>query len=131
MRIFAPSAANLLSPYTCGILRSAVLQHKNATVRVVVLNPGEPEAIAIAARHLDGSDDHRVQSLSVALAAVLERHSMTEADRDVEARIIDLTGLSLAQLSAIDDTVLGLALRRALENREDDDPPTYDWDASI
>lgn len=72
VRIFAPSAANLLSPHTCETLRESVLRHEKATVRVVVLDPGGSEAIAIASRHLDESDG-QVQSLPTALATTIER----------------------------------------------------------
>ncbi|MGW3351340.1 hypothetical protein ACWDA3_49265 [Nonomuraea rubra] len=73
VRVFAPSAANLLSPYVCETLRTSVLQRRDATVRVVVLDPGQEEAVRIARSQLDESDDHQLQSLPVALGAMLER----------------------------------------------------------
>lgn len=73
VRIFAPSAANLLSPYVCETLRTTVLRHPEATVRVVVMDPGQDDAVKIARRQLDEPDGHQVQSLPVALDAVLER----------------------------------------------------------
>jgi PHD/YefM family antitoxin component YafN of YafNO toxin-antitoxin module len=57
----------------CETLRTSVLQHRDATVRIVVLDPGQEEAIRIARSQLDESDDHQIQSLPVALEAMLER----------------------------------------------------------
>ncbi|NJP94259.1 hypothetical protein HCN51_33300 [Nonomuraea sp. FMUSA5-5] len=73
VRIFAPSAANLLTAQVCETLRTGVLRHPEATVRVVLLDPDEETAIRIARRQLDESDAHRTQTLPVALNAVLER----------------------------------------------------------
>ncbi|TYB69096.1 hypothetical protein FXF51_07535 [Nonomuraea sp. PA05] len=73
VRIFAPSAANLLSPYVCETLRTSVLRHPDARVRVVVLDLDRQDAIGIAREQLDESDDHQIQTLPVALGAVLER----------------------------------------------------------
>ncbi|MER6944782.1 hypothetical protein ABT294_12240 [Nonomuraea sp. NPDC000554] len=73
VRVFAPSAVNLLSPETCETLRTRVLRHKGGSVRIVTLDPEEPEAIRLASRQLDESVEHQLQSLPAALAITLER----------------------------------------------------------
>jgi FXSXX-COOH protein len=44
---------------------------------------------------------------------------MEATDRDGETGLIDVTGLSLSDLSELDDSVVANALRRVLENRCD------------
>ncbi|WP_030453042.1 hypothetical protein [Herbidospora cretacea] len=73
VRVFAPSAVNLLSPQTCELLRKTVLTRRNGSVRVVVLDPAETAAIAIAARQLDDSLEFPIQRLPQSLASTLER----------------------------------------------------------
>ena len=73
VRVFAPSAVNLLSADTCDVLRRTVLARKNGSVRVVVLDPEEKDALRLASRQLDDSLEFPVQRLPAALASTLER----------------------------------------------------------
>ncbi|WP_248962413.1 hypothetical protein [Sphaerisporangium perillae] len=73
VRVFAPSAVNLLSAHTCEILRTSVLSRKGGSVRVIILDPREHEAVQIASRQLDESVRFQVQSLPAALSATVER----------------------------------------------------------
>jgi hypothetical protein len=73
VRIFAPSAVNLLSAQTCEILRTTVLAREGGRVRVVVLDPDETAAVRLAARQLDDSLDYPVQGLPAALNSTMER----------------------------------------------------------
>ena len=73
LRVFAPSAVNLLSPQTCETLRTGLLSRKGGSVRVVILDPREPEAVRIASRQLDDSVRFQVQRLFAALESMIER----------------------------------------------------------
>lgn len=73
VRVFAPSAVNLLSAHTCDVLRRTVLARKGGSVRVVVLDPAEKEAVRLAARQLDEYLEFPVQRLPAALENTLER----------------------------------------------------------
>ncbi|HXC82602.1 MAG TPA: hypothetical protein VNV62_12205 [Trebonia sp.] len=46
---------------------------------------------------------------------------MEATDRDGDEGLLDVTGLSLSDLSKLDDSVVANALRRLLENRCDGD----------
>jgi FXSXX-COOH protein len=47
--------------------------------------------------------------------------TVEDVDPEEESALVDLTRVSLAQLSSLDNTVFGRALRRLIE--EADDPP--------
>lgn len=73
VRIFAPSAVNLLSAHACEILRTGVLNRKGGSLRVVILDQRESEAVRLASHQLDDSVRYRVQNLPAALATMTER----------------------------------------------------------
>jgi hypothetical protein len=73
VRVYAPSAVNLLSAETCDVLRRTVLARRNGSVRVVVLDPEEKDALRLAARQLDDSVEFPVQRLPASLESTLER----------------------------------------------------------
>ncbi|GAA1265902.1 hypothetical protein GCM10009677_17550 [Sphaerisporangium rubeum] len=73
VRIFAPSAVNLLSAHTCEVLRTSVLTRKGGSVRVIILDAREREAVSIASRQLDESVRFQVQRLPAALETMSER----------------------------------------------------------
>ncbi|GAB1817784.1 hypothetical protein [Herbidospora sp. RD11066] len=83
VRVFAPSAVNLLSPQTCELLRNTVLARRNGSVRVVVLDPAETGAIDLAARQLDDSLEFPIQRLPLSLTQ--ERLNLVEGWRIEEA----------------------------------------------
>lgn len=71
--VFAPSAANLLSPRTCHALRAKVLSRPDGSVRAVVLDPDQPEALRLAAQQLDDALDFPMQQLRPSLATTLQQ----------------------------------------------------------
>ncbi|MFF4414105.1 hypothetical protein ACFYY8_16345 [Streptosporangium sp. NPDC001559] len=73
VRVFAPSAVNLLSAQTCEILRNSVLRRENGRVRIVVLDPREEASVRQASRQLDESVEFPVQRLPAALETTMER----------------------------------------------------------
>lgn len=73
VRVFAPSAVNLLSAQTCEILRNGVLARENGSVRIVVLDPREKTAVRQTSRQLDESVEFPVQRLPAALETTTER----------------------------------------------------------
>ncbi|MDF5758552.1 hypothetical protein [Spongiactinospora sp. TRM90649] len=73
IRIFAPSAVNLLSATACEALRTGVLSRKGGSVRVAVLDPGQSDGIRIASRQLDEAVAFHVQSLAIDLAVMSKR----------------------------------------------------------
>ncbi|GAA2864064.1 hypothetical protein GCM10010517_23220 [Streptosporangium fragile] len=73
VRIFAPSAVNLLSAQTCELMRNTVLAREGGAVRIVVLDFKEKEAVRQASRQLDDSIEFPVQRLPAALDSVMER----------------------------------------------------------
>ncbi|GAA4573715.1 hypothetical protein [Planotetraspora kaengkrachanensis] len=73
IRVFAPSAVNLLSPHACEILRTSVLNRRGGSVRVVILDPRETEAVKIASRQLDQSVRYQIQNLPGALESMIDR----------------------------------------------------------
>ncbi|MGC5010390.1 hypothetical protein ACLQ2R_06455 [Streptosporangium sp. DT93] len=73
VRVFAPSAVNLLSAQTCEILRTTVLAREKGRVRIVVLDPAEKAAVRLAARQLDDSIEFPVQRLPASLEGTMER----------------------------------------------------------
>jgi hypothetical protein len=73
VRVFAPSAVNLLSAQTCEILRNTVLARKGGIVRVVILDRREEAAVRLASRQLDDSLEFPVQRLPAALHNTMER----------------------------------------------------------
>lgn len=81
--IFGPSAVNLLSSGNCDLLRSGPLARPDGTVRVVLLDPQETEAVALAARQLDESLDFPVHDLPTAIAQSAKQLSLMEAWKTV------------------------------------------------
>jgi hypothetical protein len=76
--IFAPTAINLLSAHNCELMRSKVLSKPDGTVKVVVLNPADSQAIALAVRQMDDSLDYPVQDFRDSLAATERQlHAMS------------------------------------------------------
>ncbi|GAA4219809.1 hypothetical protein FHR32_000478 [Streptosporangium album] len=73
VRVFAPSAVNLLSAQTCEVLRKVVLARAGGAVRVVILDPAEKTAVRLASRQLDDSVDFPIQRLPAALDTAIER----------------------------------------------------------
>ncbi|MGW0589636.1 hypothetical protein [Streptosporangium sp. NPDC002607] len=73
VRVFAPSAVNLLSAQTCEIMRNTVLARERGRVRIVILDPLEKGAVQQAAKQLDDSIEFPVQRLPAALENTMER----------------------------------------------------------
>ncbi|OUC94143.1 hypothetical protein [Streptosporangium minutum] len=73
VRIFAPSAVNLLSAHTCETLRRTVLARAGGSVRVVILDPAEKAAVRMASKQLDDSVEFPIQRLPAALSSAVER----------------------------------------------------------
>ncbi|MEV8632706.1 hypothetical protein AB0395_13705 [Streptosporangium sp. NPDC051023] len=73
VRVFAPSAVNLLSAQTCEILRNSVLARKDGSVRIVILDFREEAAVRQASKQLDESLEFPVQRLRAALDSTMER----------------------------------------------------------
>jgi hypothetical protein len=67
--VFGPSAINLLSQGNCESIRRALFDKGTSDVRIVLLDPGEAGAVALAVRHLDESLDFPGQDFESALAA--------------------------------------------------------------
>ncbi|GGL11080.1 hypothetical protein ACFFWE_28115 [Sphaerisporangium melleum] len=81
VRVFAPSAVNLLSAQTCETLRRTVLARRGGSVRVVILDQREREAVRLAAAQLDESVDFPVQRLPAALRTTMEHLALMSAWR--------------------------------------------------
>ncbi len=73
VRVFAPSAVNLLSAQTCELMRNTVLARERGNVRIVILDPLEKVAVRQAAKQLDDSIEFPVQRLPAALDSTMER----------------------------------------------------------
>jgi hypothetical protein len=71
--VFAPSAVNLLNPRTCHALRATVLARSDGVVRVVLLDPDQPDAVRLASRQLDDAVDYPIQQLRPALLTTLDQ----------------------------------------------------------
>jgi hypothetical protein len=69
--IFAPSAVNFLAPSNCEVIRQTVLVKAEGRLRVVVLDPENTEAIALAGRQLDDSLEYPMQDFASSLVATL------------------------------------------------------------
>ncbi|MGJ6965729.1 hypothetical protein ACSDR0_27865 [Streptosporangium sp. G11] len=73
VRVFAPSAVNLLSAQTCELIRNTVLAREKGNVRIVILDSLEKAAVRQAAKQLDDSVEFPVQRLPSALDSTMER----------------------------------------------------------
>lgn len=73
VRVFAPSAVNLLSAQTCELMRNTVLARERGNVRIVILDPLEKAAVRQTAKQLDDSIEFPVQRLPAALDSTMER----------------------------------------------------------
>lgn len=97
--IFAPSAVNLLHQRTCDTLRAKVLNRSDGTVRIVVLDPQQQDALRLAARQLDDSLDYSMQQLEPSLATTLQRLRLMNSwtvSGSLEYRLLDYNpGFSL------------------------------------
>lgn len=69
--IVAPTAVNLLTADTVEHLRRHVLSRREGQVRVQVLDPERPEALALARQQLDQATDYPALDLTGGLAATL------------------------------------------------------------
>lgn len=65
--IFAPSAANILSASNCEQLRLGPLSRPEGSMRVVVIDPSEDQAVRLAIRQLDYSLDYPMQQFRESL----------------------------------------------------------------
>jgi hypothetical protein len=76
--IFAPTAINILSGHNCELMRSKVLSKPDGTVRIVILNPADSQAIELAVRQMDDSLDYPVQDFRDSLTATAgQLHAMS------------------------------------------------------
>jgi hypothetical protein len=100
--IFAPSAVNLLTQRNCDALRAKVLNRANGTVRIVVLDPHQPDALRLATKQLDDSLDYPMQQLEPSLATTLQQlRSMNSwtVSGSLEHRLLDYNpGFSLVAI---------------------------------
>jgi hypothetical protein len=90
--VFAPSGINLISPAFCEMLRGSVLARVDGVVRIVVLDPGNAQAVALAVRHLDDSLAYPIQPFPEALAGTAERletMSRWQCEGTFEYRLLD------------------------------------------
>ncbi|MET7820951.1 hypothetical protein [Micromonospora zamorensis] len=71
--VYGPSAINFLSPHRSEILRDRVLRSFAGRVRIVVLDPNEPNALEQATRQLDDSLDYPLQDFRQALHSVVQQ----------------------------------------------------------
>ncbi|GAA3407983.1 hypothetical protein [Streptosporangium vulgare] len=99
VRVFAPSAVNLLSAQTCELMRNTVLARERGNVRIVILDPLEKAAVRQTAKQLDDSIEFPVQRLPAALEGTMERLRLMSAWRtagDFEYRLLSYSpGFSL------------------------------------
>jgi len=100
--VFAPSGVNLLSTAFCDTLRESVLARTDGVVRIVVLDPGNAQAVALAVRQLDDSLAYPIQSFPEALADTTERletMSRWQCEGSFEYRLLDYNpGFSLVAI---------------------------------
>lgn len=71
--LFAPSGAHLLTSARCDTLRRHVLDRDDGSVRIVLLDPARPEAVALATRQLSDAVDFPGQPFPLSLERSLER----------------------------------------------------------
>jgi len=71
--VYAPSAVNLLDLRTSEALRCKVLARKEGVVRIVVLDPDQPEGVRVAVKQLDQSVDYPVHRLESSLVRTIEQ----------------------------------------------------------
>ncbi|WP_143220860.1 hypothetical protein [Actinomadura sp. CNU-125] len=71
--LYAPSGVNFLTPERCDALRTGVLARPDGKVRIVVLDPEEEAAVAMATWQLDDSRFFPLQYLRPSLTTVLDR----------------------------------------------------------
>lgn len=74
--IFGPSATNLLTADTADHLRTSVLNRREGTVRMMVLDPSAHEAVKLAAHQLDDSATYPAADLHRVLPAMVDRIEM-------------------------------------------------------
>jgi hypothetical protein len=91
--IFGPSAVNLLSGTAANELHRTVLSRADGLLRVLVLDPGATDAVALASRQLDDGLDHPAKPLAAGLADTLDLLTTIETWRkqgDFEYRLAPL-----------------------------------------
>jgi hypothetical protein len=71
--VFGPSAIDLLTAGNTTHLRNQVLSRAEGIVRVVVLDPGKPDAIELTARQLDDGTDYPAAGIARALELAVDR----------------------------------------------------------
>ena len=100
--IFAPSAVNILSVHNCEILRTGLLKRSDGTVRVVVLNSGNDDAVRLATLQLDDSLDYPMQDFGDSLRTtmrLLGTMASWQVSGSFEYRFIDYNpGFSLVAI---------------------------------
>jgi hypothetical protein len=72
--IFAPTGVNLLSAHNCELMRNKVLSKPDGTLRVVILDSSNEQAVQLAVRQLDDSLDYPLQEF---------RESLTTTERQL------------------------------------------------
>ncbi|WP_433871948.1 hypothetical protein [Saccharopolyspora sp. CA-218241] len=101
--IFAPSAVNVLDEQTGEILRKHVLGRRRGKVRIVVLDPREESAVALAVRQLDESLEYRRRDFPTDLNSVvaeLERMARWDVEGEFDHRFLPYNpGFSLVVLN--------------------------------
>jgi hypothetical protein len=71
--VFAPTGINLLSPQTCDIIRTTLLDSPEGVVRVAVLDPDALTSVEYATRQLDDSLDYPPQLFLSSLQATIRQ----------------------------------------------------------
>jgi hypothetical protein len=71
--VFAPAGINLLSPQTCGTIRTTLLDRPDSVVRIAVLDPAAKGAVEQATQQLDDSLDCPPQLFRSSLEATIRQ----------------------------------------------------------
>ncbi|GAB2947877.1 hypothetical protein ACFMQL_10165 [Nonomuraea fastidiosa] len=71
--MFAPSGVNFLSEDHCGAIRSTVLNRHDGSVKMVVLDHEESEAVRIATQQLDNGLEYPLQTLADSIVTTRSR----------------------------------------------------------
>jgi hypothetical protein len=67
--VFAPTGVNVLSAHNCELIRTNVLSKSGGSLRVVILNPSNQQAVDLAIRQLDNSLDYPLQDFRESLVS--------------------------------------------------------------
>jgi len=71
--MYGPSMVNLLTAANTDDLRRTVLARAGGVVRIAVLDPDEPAAVALATRQLDDTVDYQMEVMPEALRRTVDR----------------------------------------------------------